>query len=125
MANILIVDDEIQIRDVIRLSLEAAEHEVVQAGCGTEALRILAETDRPIDLVITDILMPDGDGIELLASLRRHENAPPVVAITGGGLLEDCSSLDTAKSLGASSVMTKPLSCVDLHETVEEILAKD
>ncbi len=122
MAHILIVDDEPSIRDLLRLTLEAADHEVLQADCGAEAIRVLDETPEPIDLVITDILMPDGDGIELISNLRKRENAPPVVAITGGGIMLDCSSLSTAKSLGASAIIAKPFSCSDLQETIKDLL---
>lgn len=122
MAHILIVDDEPSIRDLLRLSLEAADHEVLQAESGAEAVRILNESTHSIDLVVTDILMPDGDGIELISNLRKRENPPPVVAITGGGMMLDCSSLSTAKSLGASAIMAKPFSCVELQKTVQDLL---
>ena len=122
MAHILIVDDEPSIRDLLRLSLEAADHEVLQAECGAAAIRILEEATEPIDLVITDILMPDGDGIELISNLRKRDDAPPVVAITGGGLMLDYSSLSTAKSLGASAIMTKPFSCAELQETIQSLI---
>ncbi len=123
MARILIVDDDTSVRATMRKFLMAEGHEVVEAPDGTVALR--AYREHPADLVITDIFMPETDGIE--TTIRLHQEFPDakVVAISGGGYEFDKEHmLQVAARLGAVRVLAKPIAQSDLLDVVRELLAE-
>lgn len=105
--NILVVDDVQAVRVATAAALNAAGHKVTLASSGNEAL-IQMEADL-YDVIITDIWMPEGDGLRLIKALRSQPNPPRVIAITGGG---PKISIETAESLakvwGAEHVLVKP-----------------
>jgi two-component system, chemotaxis family, chemotaxis protein CheY len=107
MPSVLIVDDEDQIRQLIRETLEQAGYEVQEARDGKEGLeRYRAKST---DLVIMDILMPDQDGLESIMTLRREFPTSKVIAITGGSdMIGILNFLDVAKMLGARRTLQKP-----------------
>jgi len=114
MASILIIDDEPEVLRVLKKVLEGAGHSVTEAADGKTALRWFA--GRPTDLVVTDIYMPEMDGLEFLMRLREAFPETPVVAISGGGHLSKESVLGAATLLGADQILAKPF-------TAEEVLA--
>ena len=120
MARILIVDDDQQIRTAFRMILERAGYEVVEAKDGNAALKRFAEC--PADVVITDIVMPDKDGLEVIMELRRMIPHVKILAISGGGRLNPCSYLEMAQNLGADVVLVKPIDTATLLKTVADIL---
>ena len=118
MPSILVVDDEGQIRQLIRETLEQADYHVTEACDGKEALRQYRLA--PVDLVIMDILMPEQDGLETIATLRREFQNVKVIAITGGSdMIGILNFLDVAKMLGAHSALQKPFEMKTLLETVQ------
>ncbi len=107
MPSILIVDDEEQIRQLVRETFEQAGYRVAEASNGREALEEYRRA--PTDLVITDILMPDQDGLECISTLRRESPNVKIIAITGGSdMIGVLSFLDVAKMLGAHQTLQKP-----------------
>jgi CheY-like chemotaxis protein len=114
MATILIIDDEELIRRLLRSALEAAGYEVTEATNGRQGLDLYRQ--RPADLVITDILMPELSGLEMLLALTREFIHAKVIAISGAG--EEKSVLGVAKLLGARQTFPKPLSIPQLLEAV-------
>jgi len=120
MARILVIDDEDQIRALLRRVLEREGHQVLETEFGREALRI-AES-QPIDLVITDIMMPDTDGLEVITALRRESPKLKILAISGGGVLRN-KALHVANVLGAHETLQKPFSIDALIGKVNEALA--
>lgn len=121
MARILIIDDEEDIRLTVRLALESMGHDVTEAVNGTEGLsRFAAESN---DLVITDILMPDKEGIETIIELRKMRPALKIIVMSGGGRINATHMLDTAKKFGAQSALKKPFSIDELCRAVESCLA--
>jgi CheY-like chemotaxis protein len=82
MAHVLVIDDDVDVRWVIRRAVQADGHTVSEAGDGDEGLQRFAE--QPPDLVITDILMPGREGIETIIELRRRRPELPILAISGG-----------------------------------------
>jgi two-component system, chemotaxis family, chemotaxis protein CheY len=107
MASVLVVDDDHQIRRIIREVLEQAGYVVVEASGGREGLERYRAT--PTDVVIMDILMPDQDGLESILTLRREFPASRVIAMTGGSdMIGILNFLDVAKMLGAWRTLQKP-----------------
>ena len=110
MATILIIDDEEIIRVLLRSALEAAGYEVTEAANGRQGLELYRQ--RPTDLVITDILMPEMNGLDMLLELTREFLDAKVIAISGAG--GEKNVLDVAKLLGARQTFQKPFSMPDL-----------
>ena len=117
MPSVLVVDDEDQIRQLIRETLESAGYEVEEACNGKEGLE--RYRTKSADLVIMDVLMPDQDGLESILTLRREFPQSRVIAMTGGsdriGIL---NFLDVAKMLGARRTIQKPFEVRSLLEAV-------
>lgn len=117
MPSVLVVDDEDQIRQLIRETLEQAGYEVREARDGKDGLeRYRAQ---PTDVVIMDILMPDQDGLESIMTLRREFPGARIIAITGGSdMIGILNFLDVAKMLGARRTLQKPFEMKTLVEAV-------
>jgi DNA-binding NtrC family response regulator len=118
MADILIIDDDAQIRRLLVRILVAAGHRVREAENG----RIGFEEFRrqPAALVISDIVMPDMEGIETILALRREAAELPIIAISGGS---DPLYLQAASKLGATAALKKPFAAAELVGLVENMLA--
>ncbi len=123
MARILIIDDEDELRSMLRQMLEQAGHEITEAVNGAEGIQ-LYEQDRP-DLIITDIIMPEKEGVETIIALRRADPDLPIIAISGGGRLDATDFLAMARKLGARRTLSKPFRRDQLLEAVGECLAED
>jgi two-component system response regulator (stage 0 sporulation protein F) len=106
MATILIIDDDDLIRVLLRSALEVAGYEVTEAANGRQGLELYRH--RPMDLVITDIIMPEMNGLDMLLELTREFLHAKVIAISGAG--EEKNALDVAKLLGARQSFQKPFS---------------
>ena len=120
MASILIVDDEPEILKVLKRTLESEGHTTAEAPDGRTALRRFA--GRPTDLVITDIYMPNMDGIEFIIRVREAFPEAKVIAMSGGGHLSQDKVLGAASMLGADEVLEKPFSVEDILGAVERVL---
>lgn len=117
MPSILVVDDEDQIRRLIRETLEQAGYQVIEARDGKEAVLQCRRTQA--DLIIMDILMPDQDGLETTSRLRREFPQTKVIAITGGSeMVGTLNFLDVAKMLGAHRTLQKPFEMKALLDAV-------
>ena len=121
MARILIIDDRVEIRRLLRLVLESAAHEVLEAGDGAEGLKCV-DNQKP-DLVITDIFMPDKDGLEILREMRKTHPGMNVIAMSGGGQFGNMDIMRIARSFGAFRVMAKPFSLSEVLQIVNAALA--
>jgi CheY-like chemotaxis protein len=120
--SILLVDDEEHIRLLMQQWLEAAGYRVTCAASSQEAAALIARAQ--FDLAITDILMPERDGIDLIAALKKVQPAARILAISGGGRSiggEDC--LKIALGLGAHAAIAKPFDQVHFMAGVELALA--
>ncbi len=119
MATILVVDDYPVIQRILSLTLQISDHTVLTAGNGVEALDLLAQY--PVDLVITDVSMPEMDGLSLLNHLREDERYGqlPIIVLTAIGQEE---VRQVAAMKGASGFLTKPTSSRELIEVVSRYL---
>ena len=120
MAYILLVDDEPMLRRVFRTVLERAGHEVEEAESGSKAI-VLFSARRP-DLVLTDIVMPDKEGVELIRELRAQDAQVPIIAMSGGGSRGGDLFLTLAMHLGATQTLQKPIRQPALLEAVQACL---
>lgn len=116
--SILVIDDDEQIRVFLRQVLEGDGYMVTEAANGKDALRQFRET--PTDLVITDLLMPGKDGLEVTMALRRESPTVKIIALSGGSGHWDY--LDAAKFLGAQRTMRKPVTVAALLQAVQQEL---
>lgn len=120
MARILIIDDETAISVMLKRLVEKAGHETRIAVNGIEGLQLF-NTFNP-DLLITDIVMPEKEGLELIFELRRKNPNLKIVAISGGGRFQYEGYLNSAKHLGANLVFQKPLDLKALMSGISELL---
>ena len=120
MARILIIDDEVQILKMLREMLEGEGYEVMDAPNGKEGIRLYREN--PTDLIITDLIMPEKEGIETIVELRRDFPDVKIIAISGGGLLDPEQYLSMAKRFGAQYTFAKPVEREELLKAVRELL---
>ena len=121
MSSILVIDDEEAIRSLCRRILTQAGHQVIEAPDGNEGVRLYRE-NRP-DLIITDIIMPEKEGIETIMDLRKEFPSVKIVAISGGGsATTGATCLHLAKSLGALKALAKPFTRQQLLDAVRDAL---
>ncbi|MBF0094519.1 MAG: response regulator [Alphaproteobacteria bacterium] len=120
MATVLIVDDEKGIRDLLRKVLEKLGYRVVTAADGNEGLAVF-RLERP-ELVITDIIMPNREGIEAITVMKRENPGVKVLAISGGGRAHAMDLLAVAPSAGADATLEKPFRASDLLEWIERLM---
>lgn len=120
MPRILIIDDEQDLRLILREALEYVGYEVVEAGNGDEGLQHYRET--PADLIITDIIMPGKGGLETIGELQREDPHVRIIAISGGSAFGYADALDIAKQLGARRVFRKPFQLPEMCQAVREAL---
>jgi len=120
MKDILVMDDDFQFRQVLKLRLEEAGYKVHDAGDGINGMRLLSA--EPIGLVITDIIMPGKEGIEPIREIRHDYPDVKIIAISGGGRINGECYLRTAKRLGADRTFTKPFKREELLAAIQELL---
>jgi DNA-binding NtrC family response regulator len=121
VARILVIDDEEPIRQLLCKILRIENHEVIQAANGREGLQICDLM--PVDLVITDIIMPETEGLETIIELRRRHPSLPVFAISGAGPAIRLDVLSIAVSFGARRSFEKPFSPGEILTAVRDELA--
>ena len=120
--TILIVDDDARTRETLRRVLTSAGYDVHQASDGRRGLDFLQST--AVDLVILDIFMPELDGIVVITRMRKDFPNIPVLAVSGGGMLERNKTLEIAQLLGASDTLAKPFDKQTLLSMVEKLLGR-
>ncbi len=117
--RILVIDDDDQIRELIREVLERGGHIVFEADNGNAGIRMVR--DETVDVVVTDIIMPDKDGLETITELRKFHPDIGIVAISGGGRRVNRDYLPTAQAFGADRVLYKPFRPQEVVQAVTEV----
>ncbi|MCF3651929.1 response regulator [Synoicihabitans lomoniglobus] len=120
MARILIADDNPDLLEITTATLEDRGHEVISVVNGAEVIEQLEL--QPIDLLVTDVLMPDKEGIETILEIRRTNPILPIIAISGGGHVGPVDYLTMARAAGANAALTKPVAPSKLASAIEELL---
>jgi CheY-like chemotaxis protein len=119
---ILVIDDEEPVRTVLRQMLEKEGYEVEEAPDGAVGLSLLQ--DHPIDLVITDLFMPEKEGIETMREVQKSFPQVKIIAMSGGGRMGKLDFLPMAESFGAQRTLAKPFERKELLEAVRAVLAQ-
>lgn len=121
MARILVIDDEPLVCETFQLILEQAGHEIVVAADGKQGIEKFSA--RPTQIVVTDIMMPEKEGIETIADLRRISPDVKIIAVSGGTQIRNVDFSQLAKKYGADHTLQKPVKRATLLETVDSCLA--
>lgn len=122
MARILVVDDEKKVRQSVRVVLEGADHVVMEAVNGKQAEALLAQNR--FDLVITDLIMPDKTGIELIMELNINYSEMKIIAMTGGGLdVYQNVKRESSAFFDTDDFLEKPFKLARLLQSVEDCLS--
>lgn len=122
MTTILLVDDENLLREGVREILEMSDYSIIEARDGEEGLALFATNN--VDLVISDIVMPNMDGVDFVTRLRESFPQVPILTISGGSRVVSARfGLDSALLSGANASLTKPFNAKQLLEKVQQLLA--
>jgi CheY-like chemotaxis protein len=122
MASVLLIDDDDFTRRTIGRALERQGHRVTATENGRQALKRLRAEPALADLVMTDIMMPDMDGLELIRELRSVHPDIKIIAMSGGSSVNRMNFLPTAKMLGAHETLPKPCSGAEIQAAIERLL---
>ena len=122
MAKILVIDDESAIRSLLRQVLERAGHDIVEAENGREGMEMLDAIG--VDMVITDIVMPEKEGIETIMQIKQDAPDTKIIVISGGGHRLAMDFLPVAKELGADMTFPKPFKPADIVAAVDNLLGR-
>lgn len=122
MKRILVIDDDWQMREMMHQALERAGYDVMDAANGKIGMNI--QRQEPVDLVITDLIMPEKEGIETIRELRRDFPGLKIIAISGGGRAGADGYLSVAKTIGADRTLSKPFDLKQILDTVGELLSQ-
>jgi len=118
--SILVVDDEPALREILSHVLVDAGHRVTGAANGKEASRLLATA--AFDIVLTDVIMPEKDGMQVISELRKKFPEVRIIAMSGGGHVSRDQYLKIAKGLGAHALLEKPFANQQLLDTIESLV---
>lgn len=121
MNNILVVDDDAQFAEMMQKALRSFGHEPVMAATARQALRLY--DPQTVALVITDLIMPDMEGVELMMALRRLNPKVKIIAVSGGGRNNPDTYLNVAQKLGALKTLAKPFPLETLRLAISDCLA--
>jgi len=116
------MDDDELLREALRVVLEGAGYEVIEAPDGAAGLRL--QREQAADLVLVDIFMPERDGLEVIRALRAEIPQPKIVAMSGGGRTGQIEVLRAAAALGAARILRKPFQPRELVTAVHELLGE-
>jgi CheY-like chemotaxis protein len=120
MASVLIIDDDDMVRTMLLRTVTRGGHEAFGARDGVEGVARFRE--HPADLVITDIFMPNQEGLATIMELRRVTPDLKIIAISGGGARASLDVLPVAEALGAQKTLRKPFTPAEVMEAVNEVL---
>lgn len=120
MTCVMIVDDDPCVRNAIKKILRNEPYEIIEAANGCEAVYFFRQTK--IDLMITDLVMPEKEGIETILEIRQGFPDVKIIAISGGGKSNTDLYLNMAKDLGAQYILSKPFQIADLLNAVRKLL---
>jgi len=123
IARILIIDDDAPMRRMLRQALERVGYEVLEGPNGRVGMQLQRTT--PAEVIITDIFMPEQEGLETIRELQRDFPTTKIIAMSGGGQIGNFNFLTIAERLGAQRVLQKPFGLREMLDTVQELLQSE
>lgn len=123
MNNILLVDDDEMVRYSLKRYLSKEGYNVTEAENGVSALKQIEEAQ--FDLIITDIIMPEMEGLELITALRESYPLMPIIAMSGGGRMNKAEYLSIANMMGVMATLSKPFAPEELVGAVRKLLSSE
>lgn len=120
MPSILVVDDDSEIREMLKMLLETESHSVLTADDGIQALEVFQAN--AVDLVLMDLIMPGQEGIETIMKIKRLAPDIPIIAMSGGGINDPDVYLQNAQVLGANRALYKPFTKKEILSLLAELL---
>ena len=120
MEKILVLDDEEAIRKMLKKLLEKNGYEVITASDGVQGVKLFKE--HLPELIITDLIMPEKEGLETIRDLKSIKKDVKIIAISGGGLSDPITYLKLSEKLGASKSFSKPIDNAELLSEVKKLL---
>ncbi len=120
MTKILIIDDESSVIKMLSKLLERNNYEVISATDGNKGVRLFKEHNP--DIIITDLIMPEKEGLEMIREIKQLKSDAKIIAISGGGANDPKMYLSLAAKFGAARTLTKPIDTKLLISTIEELL---
>ena len=121
MSRILLIDDDEAFRSILKVSIQQMGHSVVEAKDGREGIALY--DPEMFDVVITDLIMPDTEGIETIMALRKTNPEIKIIAMSGGGRVTSVDYLQIARQVGAKRILPKPFLYDDMREAIETLAA--
>lgn len=122
MKRILVIDDEVHILLMLKKMLEKVGYEVDLARNGQEGIDL--QNKLPADLIITDIVMPEKEGLETIVEIKSKYPDTKIIAISGGGRMDPREYLEPAKLFGASKILKKPFNQQEIVSAVNELIGE-
>ena len=122
MGHILLVEDEQLVAETLASAMVSRGHTVVTASNGIEGIKRF--TEQAFDLVVTDIIMPDKEGIEMILDMRKFKPETKIIAISGGGRIGNAEFLRMAASVGAMATLQKPIPLAKFLSVLTETLSQ-
>ena len=119
MAKVLVIDDEKGVREMARRTLESEHHTIVEAADGIDGIKVFQE-EQP-DVVVTDIIMPNADGLEVILRILQINPQAKIIAISGGGRISGKTYLKYARKFGVMAVLSKPFSPEQLLSLIRDM----
>ena len=117
--NVLVIEDDADVRNMIRMILADEGYSVVDASNGLEGMKKLNQG--PFDLIVTDMLMPEKEGIETIREIKKQSPSTKIVAISGGGICIPENYLNLALMMGADASLCKPFGRQELLDTIRNL----
>jgi len=124
MAHILIVDDDPSIQKMLKLFFENKKYKVTLASDGREAVYL--QSKHPADIVLTDIFMPEQEGLETIREIQEKYPATKIIAMSGGAFYREPNDyLTIAQKIGAHDIICKPFELHEIHQKIMQLEKKD
>lgn len=121
MIRVLVVDDDEAFRQTVCDLLLDGDFEILSAGSGAQSFAVLR--NQSVDIVLTDIVMPDEDGLEIVRKIKKMNPAPKIVAMSGGGRIAAMDYLEIARLMGASATIKKPFKQQELVDLLQQVFS--